>query len=100
MPRPAFTSKLSLPHRLKQQSSYTNGANSTPTSVPASRTGSPKLRAMNEQPTPGLVLRANVIKVRPPMLPRGGAPANSDAGQRPRCKGPQRHLGPRESCPV
>ncbi|CAN9300316.1 phosphatidylserine decarboxylase proenzyme [Alternaria alternata] len=64
MPRPTFTSKLSLPHRLKHQTSYTSNPNSTPTSVPASRTGSPKLRAMPEQPVPGLVLRANVIKGR------------------------------------
>ncbi|KAF1829696.1 hypothetical protein BDW02DRAFT_573728 [Decorospora gaudefroyi] len=68
MPRPTFTSKLSLPQRLKQQqqqqSSYSNGANSTPTSMPASRNGSPRRRAMPEPPLPGLVLRANVIKGR------------------------------------
>ncbi|KAH7371256.1 phosphatidylserine decarboxylase-domain-containing protein [Pyrenochaeta sp. MPI-SDFR-AT-0127] len=62
MPRPTFTSKLSLPARLKH-SNTTSGYHSAPTSVPASRSGSPK-RAMAEQPKPGLVLRANVIKGR------------------------------------
>ncbi|KAH7083956.1 phosphatidylserine decarboxylase-domain-containing protein [Paraphoma chrysanthemicola] len=61
MPRPPFTSKLSLPTRFKQPSTA-NGTNSTPTSVPASRQGSPK-RTM-EQAKPGLVLRANVLKGR------------------------------------
>lgn len=70
MPRPPFTSKLSLPTRFKS-SNTTNGANSTPTSVPNSRQGSPK-RAM-EQAKPGLVLRANVLKVRLRRLPRGRA---------------------------
>ncbi|KAF1944024.1 phosphatidylserine decarboxylase proenzyme [Clathrospora elynae] len=60
MPRPAFTSKLSLPHRLKPSST---GTLSTPSSVPASRNVSPK-RAMAEQLKAGLVLRANVIKGR------------------------------------
>ncbi|KAE8848449.1 hypothetical protein PTNB73_02291 [Pyrenophora teres f. teres] len=69
MPRPTFTSKLSLPHRLKHpQSTNSNGANSTPTSVPQSRNGSPKPRQRSDmseqQPVPGLVLRANVIKGR------------------------------------
>ncbi|KAF7448988.1 C2 domain containing protein [Pyrenophora tritici-repentis] len=69
MPRPTFTSKLSLPHRLKHpQSSNSNGANLTPTSVPQSRNGSPKPKQrsdMSEQhQVPGLVLRANVIKGR------------------------------------
>ncbi|KAF1933322.1 uncharacterized protein M421DRAFT_97499 [Didymella exigua CBS 183.55] len=60
MPRPAFTSKLLLPHRLKY-----NTANSSTTSVnsiPTSRQGSPK-RTMSDV-KPGLVLRANVIKGR------------------------------------
>ncbi|KAF2023551.1 hypothetical protein EK21DRAFT_118651 [Setomelanomma holmii] len=61
MPRPPFTSKLSLPTRFKQANT-TNGHNSTPTSVPTSRQGSPK-RNM-EQSKPGLVLRANVLKGR------------------------------------
>ncbi|KAH7067289.1 phosphatidylserine decarboxylase-domain-containing protein [Paraphoma chrysanthemicola] len=61
MPRPPFTSKLSLPTRFKQPSTA-NGTNSTPTSVPTSRQGSPK-RTM-EQAKPGLVLRANVLKGR------------------------------------
>jgi hypothetical protein len=53
MPRPTLTSRLSLPHRLK---------NGTPSnSVPASRNTSPK-RAMSEHNKPGLVLRVNVLK--------------------------------------
>ena len=60
MPRPAFTSKLSLPHRLKQNTA--NGSSTSVNSIPTSRTGSPK-RTMSDV-KPGLVLRANVIKVR------------------------------------
>ena len=58
--RPSFTSKLSLPARLK----LNNTTNSAPSSVPNSpRTGSPR-RAMTENNKPGLVLRVNVLKVR------------------------------------
>ena len=57
--RPAFTSKLSLPVRLKQHYS----TSSAPTSAPSSRKVSPQRTAMNEQSKPGLVLRANVLKV-------------------------------------
>lgn len=60
MPRPAFTTKLSLPVRLK----HNHSTNSAPTSVPASRNVSPRRAAMNEHSKPGLVLRANVIQVR------------------------------------
>ncbi|KAH6642283.1 phosphatidylserine decarboxylase-domain-containing protein, partial [Boeremia exigua] len=55
--RPSFTSRLSLPQRLKQNSSTTS-VNSTATS----RQGSPK-RNMSDV-KPGLVLRANVLKGR------------------------------------
>ncbi|KAF2260176.1 hypothetical protein CC78DRAFT_547751 [Lojkania enalia] len=74
MPRPPFTSKLSLQHRLKSHNSSNNGSNghpSAPTSVPISRSASPK-RAMADKERPGLVLRVNVLKVgapRPPRLP-------------------------------
>ncbi|KAF2632974.1 hypothetical protein BU25DRAFT_406248 [Macroventuria anomochaeta] len=57
MPRPAFTSKLLLPQRLKQNNSTTSV-----NSIPTSRQGSPK-RNMSDV-KPGLVLRANVIKGR------------------------------------
>ncbi|UPX15026.1 Phosphatidylserine decarboxylase [Ascochyta rabiei] len=57
MPRPAFTSKLSLSQRLKQNNSTTSV-----NSVPTSRQGSPK-RTMSDV-KPGLVLRANVVKGR------------------------------------
>ncbi|KAL5386811.1 hypothetical protein DPSP01_003830 [Paraphaeosphaeria sporulosa] len=60
MPRPAFTTKLSLPVRLK----HNNSTNSAPTSVPTSRAVSPRRAAMNENSKPGLVLRANVIQGR------------------------------------
>lgn len=70
MPRPPFTSKLSLPTRFKHANSPSGHA-STPTSVPTSRQGSPK-RTM-EQAKPGLVLRANVLKVR--LLLGAGFPA-------------------------
>ncbi|KAH8725926.1 phosphatidylserine decarboxylase-domain-containing protein [Phaeosphaeriaceae sp. PMI808] len=66
MPRPTFTTKLSLPTRFKQQNNNNNNTNaghtSAPTSVPTSRQVSPK-RIM-EQYKPGLVLRANVLKGR------------------------------------
>ncbi|KAL1606391.1 phosphatidylserine decarboxylase [Paraconiothyrium brasiliense] len=58
--RPNFTSKLSLPVRLK----HNNSTNSAPTSVPNSRTVSPKRAAMSDNGKPGLVLRANVIQGR------------------------------------
>lgn len=67
MPRPAFTSKLSLPHRLKQHNA--NSSTTSVNSIPTSRQGSPK-RTMSDI-KPGLVLRANVIKVRV-AVPRGG----------------------------
>ncbi|KAF3037208.1 hypothetical protein E8E12_003859 [Didymella heteroderae] len=60
MPRPAFTSKLSLPHRLKQNNQ--NSSTTSVNSIPTSRQGSPK-RTMSDV-KPGLVLRANVIKGR------------------------------------
>ncbi|XP_014555989.1 hypothetical protein COCVIDRAFT_100934 [Bipolaris victoriae FI3] len=70
MPRPTFTTRLSLPHRLKRPTSCYNSS-STPntqtpaSSVPASRNSSPRTRPMPEQPAPaGLVLRVNVIKGR------------------------------------
>ncbi|KAL6709077.1 phosphatidylserine decarboxylase [Coniothyrium glycines] len=62
MPRPAFSSRLSLPHRFKQPSSA-SAASSAPTSVPSSRQGSPK-RAMADPSRPSLVLRATVIRGR------------------------------------
>ncbi|KAF1846900.1 uncharacterized protein K460DRAFT_392378 [Cucurbitaria berberidis CBS 394.84] len=66
MPRPTFTSKLSLPSRFKySNSNTTSGAKLSPTNIPPSRTGSPKRAMAAEQATkPGLVLRANVIKGR------------------------------------
>ncbi|KAF2466049.1 uncharacterized protein BDR25DRAFT_306271 [Lindgomyces ingoldianus] len=63
MPRPTLTSKLSLPHRLKNNHNNGSGTNSSPTSVPASRSSSPK-RAMLDPAKAGLVLRANVLKGR------------------------------------
>jgi phosphatidylserine decarboxylase len=60
MPRPPFTTKLSLPARFKH--SNTTGSPSNPTSTPTNRQISPK-RNM-EQAKPGLMLRANVLKVR------------------------------------
>jgi hypothetical protein len=62
MPRPTLTSRLSLPHRLK---------NGTPSnSVPTSRNTSPK-RTMSDHNKPGLVLRVNVLKAGcPRRLPR------------------------------
>jgi phosphatidylserine decarboxylase len=59
MPRPPFTTKLSLPTRFKYSN---NTGTTTPTSIPTSRQGSPK-RNM-EQAKPGLMLRAHVLKVR------------------------------------
>ncbi|KAH7384320.1 phosphatidylserine decarboxylase-domain-containing protein [Phaeosphaeria sp. MPI-PUGE-AT-0046c] len=59
MPRPPFTSKLSLPTRFKHPG--TASGQQTPTSIPTSRAGSPK-RIMDQQAKPGLMLRANVIK--------------------------------------
>ena len=96
MPRPAFTTKLSLPHRLKQNTA--TGSSTPAPSIPSSRTGSPK-RTMSDV-KPGLVLRANVIKVRAPRGRVGetGEHPLTDAGPQPRCKGPQRHLGP-GACP-
>ncbi|KAH5115799.1 phosphatidylserine decarboxylase proenzyme [Parastagonospora nodorum] len=61
MPRPPFTSKLSLPTRFKHANNN-GGPPSTPNSIPNSRQGSPK-RTM-EQAKPGLMLRANVLKGR------------------------------------
>ncbi|KAJ4356600.1 phosphatidylserine decarboxylase [Didymosphaeria variabile] len=58
--RPNFTSKLSLPVRLK----HNNSTNLAPTSAPNSRTVSPKRAAMSDNSKPGLVLRANVIQGR------------------------------------
>ena len=55
-----MTSRLSLPSRLK----YNNGASSNPPSLPTSRNTSPR-RNMSENAKPGLVLRVNVLKVRP-----------------------------------
>ncbi|KAF2681648.1 hypothetical protein K458DRAFT_420415 [Lentithecium fluviatile CBS 122367] len=63
MPRPKLTSKLSLPARLKNGNNNANGTNSAPTSVPASRSASPR-RTMSDLAKNGLVLRANVIKGR------------------------------------
>lgn len=85
MPRPAFTSKLLLPQRLKQNNSTTS-VNSTA----ASRQGSPK-RAMNDV-KPGLVLRANVIKVRAVVPPPRNEHPLTDAGQESSCKGQEWHL--------
>jgi len=68
MPRPKLTSRLSLPSRLKNGTAHAhahahaNGSNSSLTSTPASRSQSPR-RTMNDQTKPGLLLRANVIKV-------------------------------------
>lgn len=63
MPRPNFSSRLSLPHRLKS-TTPTAGTTSTPPSVPASRNGSPKRAMADHARPPALVLRANVIKGR------------------------------------
>lgn len=95
MVRPTLASKISLPGRLKNNSA--NGASTTPSSGPTSRSGSPK-SAMSEPARTGLVLRANVIKVRPyPASPH--TCADSCVGTQSGCKGPQRHLRPRESPP-
>lgn len=94
MPRPAFTSKLSLPHRLKQTTA--NSSTTSVNSIPTSRQGSPK-RTMSDV-KPGLVLRANVIKVRAAVNPSpagDNAPERApltDAGPQPRCKGQEWHL--------
>lgn len=92
MPRPAFTSKLSLPQRLKQNN--TNSSSTSVNSIPTSRQGSPK-RTMSDL-KPGLVLRANVIKVRAATALRRPAGENehplTDAGPQPRCKGQEWHL--------
>jgi hypothetical protein len=74
MPRPAFTSKLTLPHRLKQHNA--NSSTASVNSIPTSRQGSPK-RTMSDV-KPGLVLRANVIKVCVVAAPRGGERASAD----------------------
>ncbi|KAF2646239.1 hypothetical protein P280DRAFT_464476 [Massarina eburnea CBS 473.64] len=70
MPRPTLHSKLSLPLPSRLKIGLTNATNSTPTSAPNSRCGSPR-RAMTDNnnnnkngPAPGLVLRATVIKGR------------------------------------
>jgi hypothetical protein len=85
--RPAFTTKLSLPVRLK----HNNNTNAAPTSVPTSRAVSPR-RAMSDHGKPGLVLRAHVIQVCTTPRRAAAAELTTAAGPQPRCKGQERHL--------
>lgn len=87
--RPAFTSKLSLPVRLK----HNNSTNSTPSSLPNSRKVSPQ-RQMSENTKPGLVLRANVLKVRatPPTPTESSQKLTCNPGPQPRRKGQERNF--------